>query len=87
METVTEQKRGRLGEFRGTTPHDHELVHELSNRLGTLWHYGECIANAEGDPEVQKIWRDLQRHELASIRELKQLIVKRIEEGEFLEDL
>ncbi len=87
MEAVAEQRAERLRELRGTIPHDHQLVHELSNRLGTLWHFGECIANAEGEPEVQKVWRDLQRHELASIRELKQLIVKRIEKGEFLEDL
>lgn len=59
----------------------------MSNRLSTLWHYGECLANAEGDPEAQKVWRDLQRHEQSAIRELKMLIAKRMEQGEFLEDL
>jgi hypothetical protein len=87
MEAAVEQKSERLGGLQAPMQHDHDLVHELSNRLSTLWHYGECLANAEGDPEAQKVWRDLQRHEQAAIRELKMVIARRIEQGEFLEDL
>ncbi len=87
MEAVAAQKAESFAELQGTMRQDHDLVHELSNRLDTLWHYGECINNAEGQPDAQKVWRDLQRHELASIRELKQLVLKRVEEGYFLEDL
>lgn len=66
---------------------DEELVHQLSRRLDFLCHYAECIANAEGDAEVQRTWRDLEQQEIQNIRRLKELIVGRIEKGEFLDDL
>ncbi len=86
MQAVADQRRERFGKAQGMPCHDQDLIHEMSNRLAALWHYGECVANAEGKPEVQKVWRELERQELASIGQLKQLIVRRVEEGEFLED-
>lgn len=67
--------------------HDQDLVHELGRRLDALCRYAQCIANAEGDAEVQQTWRDLERQELENIRNLKQLIAARMEKGEFLDDL
>ncbi len=87
MEAAAEKERGGVGVLQVANRHDHDLVHELSDRLSALWRYGECVANAEGEPEAQQIWRNLQLEELASIRQLKQEIVGRIQRGEFLEDL
>lgn len=87
METVAEKERQQAGALEGARHYDHELVHELSKRLDTLWRYGECLANAEGDPEMQKTWRELKLQEQVKINELKHLITSCIEKGEFLEDL
>ena len=67
--------------------HDHDLVHELSRRLQALCRYAQCISDAEGDGQMQQMWRELERQELADIRNLKQLISARVAQGEFLEDL
>jgi len=87
METVGEAQAERVGQSPPTKLHDYDLVHELSNRLDALCRYAQCIANAEGDADVQRTWRDLERQELDNIRELKQLVAARIEKGEFLDDL
>lgn len=76
-----------IEETRPMRLYDHDLVHELSRRLEALCRYAQCIANAEGDAKMQETWRELERQELANIRKLRQLILSRIEKGEFLEDL
>jgi hypothetical protein len=87
MIDVIEKSMGEVEESPEVNLHDQDLVHELGRRLDALCRYAECIANAEGDAEVQHTWRDLERQELANIRNLKQLIASRIEKGEFLDDL
>jgi hypothetical protein len=87
MEAVIEKPVGQMEEIPRVHPHDQDLVHELGRRLDAVCRYAQCIASAEGDAEVQQTWRDLERQELATIRNLKQLIASRIEKGEFLEDL
>jgi hypothetical protein len=67
-------------------PDDHALVHELSQRLEAVCRYAQCIASAEGDAGVQQTWRDLERQELANIRNLRLLVADRMEKGEFFED-
>lgn len=87
METTAEWTLENGRKMAGTYRHDHDLVQDLNSCLDKIWHYGECIAEAEGDLLAQNKWRDLQQQELHSIRQLKQLIVERIEKGEFLEGL
>lgn len=87
MVAVIEKPVGETEEAPRVSLHDQDLVHELGRRLDALCRYAECIANAEGDAEVQQTWRDLERQELANIRNLKQLIAARVEKGEFLDDL
>lgn len=87
METVIEKPVGQTEEILRIHLHDQDLVHELGRHLDSVCRYAQCIASAEGDAEVQRTWRDLERQELATIRNLKQLIASRIEKGEFLDDL
>jgi septal ring factor EnvC (AmiA/AmiB activator) len=87
MEAVVEKTMEQAEESPRINLHDQDLVHELGRRLDALCRYAECIANAEGDAEVQQTWRDLERQELENIRNLKQLIATRMEKGEFLDDL
>ena len=87
MQTTTTAEIGHSDELKPSKLHDQDLVHELSRRLESLLRFAQCIANAEGDAKVQQTWHDLESQELANIRNLKQLIIDRIEKGEFLEDL
>jgi hypothetical protein len=87
METVLEQQTESSPTPEVIHVHDRDLVRELSQRLEAVTRYASCIANAEGDVEVQRTWRDLESQELRNITSLKQLIVDRIEKGEFLEGL
>ena len=87
METVVENPKEHIEAPEALKLHDHDLVHELSRRLDNLCRYAQCIARAEGDAEVQRTWRDLERQELSNIRNLKELMASRIEKGEFLDDL
>ena len=82
MNTVAESTE-HIGETCGAANHDHDLVHELSKRLDGLWRFDQCIANAEGKPELQNFWRDLKRQDKQNVDRLKQMIRKEIESGCF----
>ena len=86
MEMIVEKPMEGSRERQTRDLHDHDLVHELSRHLDALCRYAQCIANAEGDAQVQTTWRDLGLQEQASIQRLKQEIASRMEKGEFLED-
>lgn len=87
MASVEEKELEHIGPLQDVDYRDHDLVHELSKRLEAVCDYGERIANAEDDPELQKIWRDLEQQEQQNIRKLKELILNRIDKGMFLNDL
>ncbi len=86
MTTVEEKERNQSA-LLADKNNDHDLVNELSKRLDAACEYGERIANAEDDPELQAIWRDLEHQEQDNIRRLKEVIIDRIDKGVFLNDL
>jgi hypothetical protein len=53
---------------------DHELVDDLGKRLDAVWRYDQYIANADGKPGLQKLWRYLKRQEIDNITHIKQMI-------------
>lgn len=69
-----------IGETKGCADHDHDLIHELSKRLDSLWRYDQYIANAEDRPELQKFWRKVKKQDQGNISELKQLIADEIKQ-------
>jgi len=77
MKTVTEEEPEDLSHDGG------DSVSELRRRLEALWRLGEHIANSEGDPELQREWREIERQEQNTIKRLKQKIFSRIENGDF----
>jgi hypothetical protein len=83
MKTTVEKEYAHLGATRGMADHDHDLIHDLSRRLDCLWRYDQYIANADGQPGLQKFWRDAKSQEQKSIDHLKQLIKQHIEGGCF----
>lgn len=78
-ESATDGQRDRIGESQGCADHDHDLVHELSRRLDSLWRCDQFIANAAGHPDLEGCWRDFKAQEMESIARLKALIRSEIE--------
>ena len=83
MTLAAEKELEHMGETCGCADHDHDLIHDLSRRLDSLWRYDQYIANAEGKPALQDLWREFKRQELANIRRLKQLVAEEIQENCF----
>jgi len=83
MTLAAEQELKHIGKTSGAEDHDHDLIHELSKRLDALWRYDQYIANAEGKPAVQDLWRDFKEQHQESIKRLKQLIAEEVRNGCF----
>lgn len=74
MPIAAEKEMAHIGENAGAANHDHDMIHELSKRLDALWRYDQYIANADGDSELQSLWRDLKDQEQQNVSRLKQLV-------------
>ena len=83
MTLRAEKEYEHIGETPGCSDHDHDLVHELSKKLDAVWRYDQYIANAEGCPQVQELWRDFKRRGHADVQRLKQLIGEEVKRGCF----
>ncbi len=62
---------------------EHDLVEELHHQLDSLCRCSEHIieAEAEGHPQVQRAWRELQQQEAQTIDDLKRKAVESLEHG------
>jgi hypothetical protein len=80
MPMVAEKEMEHIGETQGMENHDHDLVQDLNRRLDALWRYDQYIANADGHPELQRMWRDFKQQEQENVKRLKQCIAKEVEE-------
>ena len=83
MTLAAEKELEHIGETCGCVDHDHDLVHELSKRLDALWRYDQYIANADGKPGLQDLWRELKRQEITNINRVKQMIAEEIRQNCF----
>lgn len=72
-----------LGKTCGAQDHDHDLIHFLSNRLDTLWRCDQCIANSEGDAQLQVFWRDIKKQEVANVARARELIKEQVKKNCF----
>ncbi len=81
--TTTEQHFAHVGESAGCADHDHDLVHELSKRLDSLWRYNQYLANAEGHAGLQNLWRDFKEQEQKNIQRIKTCIAEEVKKGCF----
>jgi len=72
-----------IGETKGIENHDHDLIHELSKRLDALWRYDQRIANADGHPALQDLWRELKRQDQENVNRMKTLVAEEINKGCF----
>jgi len=83
MTLAAEKELEHIGESAGCADHDHDLIHDLSKRLDALWRYDQYIANADGKSELQDMWRDLKREEIANIKRVKQMISEEVRQNCF----
>jgi GH15 family glucan-1,4-alpha-glucosidase len=83
MTLAAEKELEHIGETSGCADHDHDLVHELSKRLDSLWRYDQYIANAQGHSAIVKFWKDMKKQEQTNIGRLKELITEEIKSGCF----
>ena len=72
-----------IGKTQGMKNHDHDMVHELSQRVDSLWRYDQYIANAAGDKPLENFWKKLKKQERANITSLKKLISDHIKKDCF----
>ena len=83
MALAAEKELEHIGETCGIADHDHDLVHHLNKRLDALWRYDQYIANAEGKPALQDLWRDLKCQEINNIKRIKDLLCEEIRQNCF----
>ncbi|HEY0945492.1 MAG TPA: hypothetical protein VGD81_09490 [Opitutaceae bacterium] len=76
MNIAAEKEIAHIGETQGAADHDHDMIHELSKRLDAVWRYDQYIFNAEGNPDLQRFWRDLKRQDQENVRRLKELVAE-----------
>jgi len=79
MTLAAQQKLEHLGETQGCADHDHDLVHELSRRLDSLWRYDQYIANCEWRDGLREFWIGVKAQEEENIRQLKELLKQEIQ--------
>lgn len=78
MPQVAEQEYAKIGATHGAADHDHDLVHELSKRLDSVWRMDQYIANADGKPQIQQFWRELKGQECRNVDRLKELVAQEV---------
>ena len=78
MTLAAEKEFEHIGETMGCADHDHDLIQDLSKRLDALWRFDQYIANAEGKPSIQAMWRKLKKQEQENVKEIKALITEEI---------
>lgn len=79
MTLAAEQAMEQLGSSRACANHDHDLVHELSRRLDSMWRYDQYIANADWRDKIRQFWEEVKIQEEQNIRRLKELIREEIQ--------
>lgn len=72
-----------LGETQPVLNHDHDLIHELSERIDAVWRYDQYIANADGKPQIQQLWRDAKQQDMQLIDRIKQCVSQEVKDGCF----
>lgn len=76
MSMVAEREMEQIGKSKGVENHDHDMIHELSKRLDSLWRFDQYIANAQDDEQLQAFWQHLKEQEQDNVRQLKQFVAK-----------
>ncbi len=77
------QKDDQIGATKAIRDHDHDMIHDLSQRLDAVWRYDQFIENADKFPELKAFWQKSKDNELKTIEELKELIREHVRKDNF----
>ena len=58
--------------------HRHDIVHDLSRRLGSLGRYDRYLANAAAQPDLRAFWLKIKDQETEILAELNGLIERHV---------
>lgn len=83
MALAAEQELEHLGETQGCADHDHDVIHELSRRLDSLWRYDQYIANAGWRDNLRAFWEEMKAQEMDNVQRLKGLLAEEVKNGCF----
>jgi len=83
MSSEEQKAHSHIGETKAIRNHDHDLIHDLSQRLDSVWRYDQYIANAEDAPKVQALWQEIKDQELKNCEKLKGLIREHVRNNDF----
>ncbi len=81
----SKQADRHIGQTKGISNHDHDLIHELSVRLDAIWRYDQYIANAETEKaeEAKTLWDEIKHQDLKTVERLKELIREHVRNNDF----
>lgn len=77
------QKDDQIGATKAIRDHDHDMIHDLIQRLDAVWRYDQFIENAEKFPDLKAFWEEAKANEIKTIERLKGLIRHHVEIGNF----
>ena len=77
------QKDDQIGATQAIRNHDHDMIHDLSQRLDAVWRYDQFIENADKFPDLKAFWQESKDNELKTIEKLKDLIRTHVRNNNF----
>lgn len=83
MTTTTDKHYDQVEMSMGMAEHDHDLVHELSNRIDAVHRVDQYITRAHDRPRLREFWEKVRDGEQAMVDRLRELIRKEIDDDCF----
>lgn len=63
--------------------HNHDLVHEISELMDSIWRMDQYIQNAQGCEHCTSLWQGLKGSLSGNVDQLKQEIIRHVQENRF----
>jgi hypothetical protein len=82
MPLTAERQLEHIGATRAISDRGHDLIQVFSERIDCLWRYDQYIANAEGNAELQNLWRDLKDQDRKCIDRMKEFLAVELKSEE-----
>ncbi|NLF07698.1 MAG: hypothetical protein GX594_06930 [Pirellulaceae bacterium] len=78
MTLVAERQMEHIGETCPVPNCTHDLVQVFNTRINSVWRYDQYIANADGKPELQDLWRTMKKQDQQACDQMKRLLAKEL---------
>ena len=77
------QKDDLVGSTKAIRDHDHDMIHDLNQRLDAVWRYDQFIENADKFPDLKAFWQESKENEVKTIERPKELIREHVRKNNF----